>query len=104
LKIIGEIKWNKISVKKNNKTIMVYGGTSYNRSVYAAPAVAGLVFRSLGHSATLHSHAHSRHILATRNPTGFFIVPPKRRKQPERYVQLVLTLLEIIKQKIKKFS
>jgi hypothetical protein len=47
--------------------------TAYNRSVYAAPAVAGLVFRSLGHSATLHSHAHSRHILpalvfATQSP------------------------------------
>jgi hypothetical protein len=73
------------------------GGTSYNRSVYAAPAVAGLVFRSLGHSAPQrswgtranfvgeHSHAHYRHIWAARNPTGFFIAPPKRRKQPERY-------------------
>jgi hypothetical protein len=59
--------------------------TSHNRTVYAASVVAGLVFRSLGHSATLHSHAHSRHIWAARNPSGFFIVPPKRRKQPERY-------------------
>ena len=74
---------------------MVYGPTSHNRTVYATPPVGGLVFRSLGHFApllrrgTLHSHAHSRHIWAARNPTGFFIVPPKRRKQPERYVQFV---------------
>jgi hypothetical protein len=40
------------------------GFTSHNRTVYAAPTVAGLVFRSLGHSATLHSHAHSRHMWA----------------------------------------
>jgi hypothetical protein len=65
--------------------IMEYGTTAHNRSVYAAPAVAGLVFRSLGHFALLHSHAHSRHIWAARNPTGFFIVPPKRHIQPERY-------------------
>jgi hypothetical protein len=58
--------------------------TAHNRTVYAAPAVAGLVFRSLGHSTTLHSHAHSRHIWAAQNPTGFFIVPPKHRKQSER--------------------
>jgi hypothetical protein len=31
------------------------------------------------------SHGSLRHIWAARNPTGFFIVPPKRRKQPERY-------------------
>jgi hypothetical protein len=48
-----------------------------------------LVFRSLGHSASLHSHAHSRHIWAARNPTGFFIAPLKRRKQPERYAPLL---------------
>jgi hypothetical protein len=29
-----------------------------------------------------------------RNPTGFFIVPPKRRKQPERYVPFVLNFFE----------
>ena len=69
------------------------GFTAHNRTVYATPAVAGLVFRSLGHSATLHSHAHSRHIWAARNPTGFFIVPPKRRKQPERYVPFALKIL-----------
>ena len=66
--------------------IMGYGTTAHNKSD-AAPAVAGLVFHSLGHSATLHSHAHSGHVWAARNPTGFFIVPPKRRKQPKRYAQ-----------------
>ena len=71
---------------KNNNKRMKALGTAHNRTVYAVPAVAGLVFRSLGHSAPLHSHAHSRYIWAARNPTGFFIVPPKRRKQPERYV------------------
>jgi hypothetical protein len=76
--------------RKNNEAKQ----TAYNRSVYAAPAVAGLVFRSLGHSAALHSHTHSRHIWAARNPTGFFIVPPKRRKQPERYAQFFLNWLE----------
>jgi hypothetical protein len=64
-------------------------GTAHNRSVYAAPAVAGLASIRLGQSPAAPSHASFRHIWAARNPTGFFIVPPKRRKQPERYVPLV---------------
>jgi hypothetical protein len=28
-----------------------------------------------------------RHIWAARNPAGFFIAPPKRHKQPERYTK-----------------
>jgi hypothetical protein len=35
------------------------------------------------------SHASFRHIWAARNPTGFFIVPPKHRKQPKRYAPLL---------------
>jgi hypothetical protein len=80
---------------------MVYAPTSYNRSVYAAPAVVGLVFRSLGHSATLHSHAHSRHIL----PALVMLRKPlfglaKRHIQPERYVPLFAEIFEIIIDKI----
>jgi hypothetical protein len=66
---------------------MEYGRTAHNRSVTASPPVGGSGFGRLGHSATLHSHASLTHIWAARNPTGFFIVPPKRRKQPERYAQ-----------------
>jgi hypothetical protein len=62
--------------------------TAYNRTVYAAPAVAGLVFRSLGHSAALHSHAHSRHIFAVAGNLRFPLSQPQKRHiQPERYVQ-----------------
>jgi hypothetical protein len=50
---------------------MMYAHTAHNRTVYATPAVAGLVFRSLGHSATLHSHAHSRHIFAVAGNLRF---------------------------------
>jgi hypothetical protein len=72
-------------------------GTAHNRTVYAAPAVAGLVFRSLGHSAALHSYAHSRHIFAVAGNLRFPLSQPqKRRKQPERYAQLVLKLVDNI--------
>jgi hypothetical protein len=65
---------------------MEYGKTAHNRSVYAAPAVAGLASSRLGHGLR-HSHASFRHIWAARKPTVCFIVPPKRRKQPERYTK-----------------
>jgi hypothetical protein len=39
--------------------------TAFNR-LFALRRSSGLVFRSLGHSATLHSHAHSRHIFVPR--------------------------------------
>jgi hypothetical protein len=72
---------------------MVYAPTAHNRSVYAAPAAAGLAFIRLGHGLR-HSHASFRHIWAARKPTVCFIVPPKRRKQPERYVQYGLKFIE----------
>jgi hypothetical protein len=73
-----------------------YGHTAHNRSVYAAPAVAGLASIRLGQSPTAPSHASLRHIWAARKPTVCFIVPPKRRKQPERYVPFALKFSENI--------
>jgi hypothetical protein len=68
---------------------MEYGKTAHNRSVYAAPAVAGLVFRSLGHFASLHSHAHYRHIFAVAGNLRFPLSQPQKRHiQPERYAKL----------------
>jgi hypothetical protein len=46
--------------------------TAYNRIVYAAPAVAGLAFVRLGHSATLHSYGSLRHIFAAQNCYAIF--------------------------------
>ena len=70
---------------KNNKK----GQTAHNRTVYAASAVAGLVFRSLGHSAALHSHAHYRHIFAVAGNLRFPLSQPQKRHiQPERYMPL----------------
>jgi hypothetical protein len=64
---------------------MVGKKTSSNRSVYAAPAVAGLAFRSLGHSASLHSHAHSRQIFAVAGTLRVPLSQPQKRHiQPER--------------------
>jgi hypothetical protein len=61
-----------------NKKIVGYGGTAHNRTVYAAPAAAGLVFRSLGHSAALHSHASLHpHFCKPWKPTVSFIATAK---------------------------
>jgi hypothetical protein len=70
--------------------------TSHNRTVYAAPAVAGLVFRSLGHCAALHSHAHSRHIFAVAGNLRFPLSQPQKRHiQPERYAKLRIDKINI---------
>ena len=42
---------------------MEYGATAHNRTVYAAPAVAGLASIRLGQSPAAPSHASLRHIL-----------------------------------------
>jgi hypothetical protein len=52
-------------------------------SLFTHRALGPSGFNRLGHCATLHSHASFTHIWAARNPTGFFIVPPKRRKQQD---------------------
>jgi hypothetical protein len=45
-----------------------------------------------------HSHASFRHIWAARKPAVCFIVPPKRRKQPERYAKYIFEFfLKILK-------
>jgi hypothetical protein len=49
---------------------MEYGQTAYNRSVYAAPAVAGLVFRSLGQSLRSFPRLIPAHLGGTK-PYGF---------------------------------
>jgi hypothetical protein len=64
--------------------------TAHNRSVYASPPLAARSAFWLGHSATLHSHAKTPpHFVG---PGLCFAKPlsglAKRRKQPERYVQL----------------
>jgi hypothetical protein len=70
---------------------MGYGKTAHNRSVNASPPVGGSASVRLAQSAyglirTAHSGTFGRHA----NLTVCFIVPPKRRQQPERYVQLGL--------------
>ncbi|MHB9293104.1 hypothetical protein Holit_02224 [Hollandina sp. SP2] len=72
-------------------------GTAHNRTVYASPPVGGSASAvacclRLGQSLRSFprhcSGTFGRH--ETLLPAGFFIVPPKRRKQPERYAQCLL--------------
>jgi hypothetical protein len=75
---------------------MVYGATAYNRSVYAAPAVAGLASIRLGRlrlPRLIAAHLGGRSLLRKA-----LLCPPKRRKQPERYAKLGLSW--IVKYKI----
>jgi hypothetical protein len=77
---------------------MEYGGTAHNRSVYAAPAVAGLASIRLGQSL----RSFPRLIAAHFAGPGLCCAKPlyglaKRRKQPERYVQFALKLVDKIK-------
>jgi hypothetical protein len=76
---------------------MVYAQTTHNKTVYASPPVGGSGYGFAPVSATLHSHA---------KPPPHFVGPglcyakplsgpPKRRKQPERYVQFDLTFFDI---------
>jgi hypothetical protein len=68
---------------------MEYGGTSHNRSVYAAPPVAGLASIRLGQSLRSFPRLIPAHFVS---PGLCFAKPlsglAKRRKQPERYNQL----------------
>jgi hypothetical protein len=48
--------------------------------------------------------AHSQHIWAARNPTGFFMAPPKHRKRPEGYAKRELEIGEIIINPIEKIN
>jgi hypothetical protein len=70
---------------------MVYAATSHNRTVYAAPAVAGLASVRLGRCAPT---PHSSTFLLPWKPTVSFIGQQKRRKRPERYVPLVANFSE----------
>ena len=53
-----------ILAKNIENTKMVYAATSYNRSVYAAPAVVGLASIRPGQSPTAPSHVSFQHIWA----------------------------------------
>jgi hypothetical protein len=76
--------------------IKKYAPTSHNRSVYAAPAIAGLASIRLGHGLR-HSHASFRHIFASPGNLRFPLSGlQKRRKQPERYAKLALKWFENI--------
>jgi hypothetical protein len=77
---------------------MVQGGwvvrakkTAYNRSVYASPPYGGSGYEKPQSACGLCT-VFLRHILARRNATHCFMGGPKRRKQPERYVQCALKL------------
>jgi hypothetical protein len=74
---------------------MVYGGTAYNRSVYAAPALAGLASIRLGQSLRSFPLLIAAHFAS---PGLCFAKPlyglAKRRKQPERYAKLFAPCFE----------
>jgi hypothetical protein len=67
---------------------MEYAPTAHNRTVYAAPAVAGLASVRLGQSLRSFPRLIAAHFagpgLCYAKP---LYGPSKRRKQPERYVQ-----------------
>jgi hypothetical protein len=65
---------------------MEYAQTAHNRSVYASPPTAARDPKNRSRPYGLYA-AFLRHILARRNATHCFMGGPKRRKQPERYVQ-----------------
>jgi hypothetical protein len=70
---------------------MEYGATTHNRSVYAAPAVAGLASIRLGRlrlPRLIPAQLGGRSLLRKA-----LLCPPKRRKQPERYAPLFLKLV-----------
>ena len=76
-----------------------WAGTSYNRSVYATPPVGGLAFIRLGRlrlPRLIPAHLGGRSLLRKA-----LLCPPKRRKQPERYVQWRLKLFRKHIDKIK---
>jgi hypothetical protein len=82
-------------VRKNNykNKIMEYGGTSHNRSVYAAPAVAGLAFIRPGHLLCSFPRLIPARLGGRSLLRKALLCPPKRRKQPERYAKFGLKFL-----------
>jgi hypothetical protein len=66
------MKWKKEMMMMMNKIkkIMVYGTTAHNRSVYAAPAVAGLASIRLGQSLRSFPRLIPAHLGGTK-PYGF---------------------------------
>jgi hypothetical protein len=69
---------------------MVYGQTAYNRIVCAAPAVAGLAYEKPQSALCAFVRFFSGTFGAGVNATHCPITRPKRRIQPERYVQYFL--------------
>jgi hypothetical protein len=81
-------------MKIKNK-IIGYGTTAHNRSVYAAPAVAGLASIRLGQSLRSFPRLIAVHFASP----GLCCAKPlsglaKRRKQPERYATLEVEVLD----------
>jgi hypothetical protein len=71
--------------------MMKYAPTAHNRTVYASPPLAAWGFVRPGHSATLIPAAHCTHSLPALKLLRIFLFGlSNRRKQPERYAQLVL--------------
>jgi hypothetical protein len=64
---------------------MIKCGTAHNRTVTAAGPYGPSALRLARSCFT--PTPHYGHIWAARNPTGVFIVPPKRQLQPERYAK-----------------
>jgi hypothetical protein len=74
---------------------MVYAPTAHNRPVYASPPLAARPPQRLGHSASPIPTPLLRHILSALQMLRICLFGrPKRRKQPERYVQFDLTMLK----------
>jgi hypothetical protein len=66
--------------------------TAHNRSVYAAPPVGGLASIRLGHSLRSFPRLIPAHLGGRSLLRKALLCPPKRRKQPERYVPFFLKL------------
>jgi hypothetical protein len=67
--------------------------TAFNRTVYAAPAVAGLAYEK-PQSAYGLCAVFLRHIWGGGQCCALPITRPKRRKQPERYAKCGLNLIK----------
>jgi hypothetical protein len=75
--------------------IMEYAPTSHNRTVYASPPVGGSGEGFARSIASLIPTQNLRHILSALQMLRICLFgPPKRRKQPERYVQLCLKFVK----------
>jgi hypothetical protein len=78
---------------------MVYATTSYNRTVYAAPAVAGLAYEKTQSACGLCAF-FLRHIFAVAGNLRFPLSQPQKRHiQPERYATFQNQTIDKIKNK-----